>query len=1337
MRRLAAGALVAALVAFAGPADPGAAQAGAPAVDGRTEQARSALTYELVDTWANLPHESVAGRFLAPLDITSAPDETVFVLGRPHGYGDPAPAATAGEAVHVIDRDGEPLGLFGVDSDFWAATRADGGPEGDVYVLGQLRQATRGTWGVARYQGDGQKVRELTLATAGTPSDIAVAFDGRIYVSMMSVSGGLDSIDVYEPDGALAERMVPSEMGRDGPDSRFTYDLTKLDIHPDGTIYVMASARRPCPTSPSRPVPPRPTATPKPTPTPRPSLLGGEGHAGDPSPGEPPSGAPGFGEPLAHEPGQGALMAAPPSPDEPQALAPVPDEPQAEPCYKQVVLVFEADHSYRDEVPNSHLSDIAAGASGVFVATSSPYLTPQQMVYRLGSRDATFIYRVPDKLDAGIAHSASFMQLDVAADGRVHATVSGGAPFYRGALTFGDPTGVLRPSEGDQQPLGVYDRPALAGPRHPVRLDAENDVYLYEAPYSSTTGGFPVDTHFEPVDNVGAVQRWSTARGEPVWQAAHHGNLTYDEPGAGRTYDSAGPLVDLAVDGDLVYAISGQVLWSRRDALPPDWYRRVGDAHFIGVAADAGQVAVLDGAARRVMIVSSTGRLRREWAVAVSGEKRLASDIAYADGRVYLSDQGRNRIMARDERGRDLGEWVTHDGPKRLTVGPEGDLYVLGRGGYGLRYTPDGVLVAAWRMPQWHDGFAVDAQDIGVGADGRVYVSFLGLADHDPAPDGSVPPGFRIDTAGVWVFAPVRVDDPPPPPDHSACLVEGGKRVSPDLLLLGEETTITLALDGLCPGRHAPQQLMIVLDTSYSMHDGYVRGGGPGGLTRAKDILSALLSSIDPGAIEIGLITFSGGAGIEVPLPGDLGEVRSRILSRVADGDTQMGVGIELARGELRGPKGDPTVKQTILVVSDGVFKDDPAPAIAAAHGDGIEVVALVTSTPEFDAAARARLVSVIGDPGRVFVDPVPESVAGLIDEVAAYIPNPGLFERVVIEDVVPANMRYVLGSAVPAAEWDEQSRTLTWALGVVLAADGPRLAYDVVPLEPGHHPTNVRADARYTDALGNDGWVRFNVPVVDVLAPFPLATMTASATPTPTATPTAPPTPTSATARTYRAYLPLAARRPVCISKVVHSDIVLVLDMSRSMERETASGRTKHEAAMAAAREFVRLLGSVASPGGGSQVAIVGFNDRAWVETDLTSDRVSQERAIERLPAQIRDGTRLDLALDAATAVLLGPARDPDNGATVVLLTDGLPNRVPTPAPSGGQEDTVLAAADRAKDTGATVVTIGLGRPTDIRAWMLRAAASDPTLYYETPDAEELEAIFALILERIVCGED
>jgi hypothetical protein len=241
---------------------------------------------------------------------------------------------------------------------------------------------------------------------------------------------------------------------------------------------------------------------------------------------------------------------------------------------------------------------------------------------------------------------------------------------------------------------------------------------------------------------------------------------------------------------------------------------------------------------------------------------------------------------------------------------------------------------------------------------------------------------------------------------------------------------------------------------------------------------------------------------------------------------------------------------------------------------------------------------------------------------------------------------------------------------------------------------------------------------------PPPSATATKTPTPTPTLTPTPTPAP-------GRIYLPIALRYRTCLS---HSDVVLVLDMSTSMKDPTSSGRPKHEAATSAARQFVRLLNLEPNEyGSHDQVAIVGFNDNEWIEERLTSEEAIAEAALARLPGRMREGTRLDLAFEAGQRALNDPRRRDANEPVMILLTDGLPNRVPV-GPGGTQEETVLAAADAVKRQGTLVFTVGLGSRDDINETLLRQCASEPEMYFYAPDGDDLEEIYRQIAGQLPC---
>ncbi len=242
---------------------------------------------------------------------------------------------------------------------------------------------------------------------------------------------------------------------------------------------------------------------------------------------------------------------------------------------------------------------------------------------------------------------------------------------------------------------------------------------------------------------------------------------------------------------------------------------------------------------------------------------------------------------------------------------------------------------------------------------------------------------------------------------------------------------------------------------------------------------------------------------------------------------------------------------------------------------------------------------------------------------------------------------------------------------------------------------------------------------------------------PTPTPTPAATPTPVVI-------YLPYGEDE--CIPEKRFVDVVLVLDRSTSMLRSVEpGGQPKNEAALDAAQAFVDALALEPDPndplGRHDQVAVVGFNDAAWVEQALTGDRAAAGAALARIRTKTQEGTRLDLALERGQAPLDGPERIVANEAVVVLLTDGLPNRVPFGFGSAqptcpNQECTVERAAEAVKAKGTNVYTIALGRPNDVHPLLMLRIASERHQYYYAPRPEDLAAIYRIILDTFTyCG--
>jgi len=126
---------------------------------------------------------------------------------------------------------------------------------------------------------------------------------------------------------------------------------------------------------------------------------------------------------------------------------------------------------------------------------------------------------------------------------------------------------------------------------------------------------------------------------------------------------------------------------------------------------------------------------------------------------------------------------------------------------------------------------------------------------------------------------------------------------------------------------------------------------------------------------------------------------------------------------------------------------------------------------------------------------------------------------------------------------------------------------------------------------FGQD-WVQSLGDIESLCVPPPTATPSPTPTSTPRATPTSVPSNTpTAPSPPSPIFLPIALHES-CEEINVHADVVLVLDLSTSMQRPTRSGRTKLDWAQGAARAFLEFLDFTPNEQAGrDQVAIVGFN--------------------------------------------------------------------------------------------------------------------------------------------------
>jgi Mg-chelatase subunit ChlD len=527
-----------------------------------------------------------------------------------------------------------------------------------------------------------------------------------------------------------------------------------------------------------------------------------------------------------------------------------------------------------------------------------------------------------------------------------------------------------------------------------------------------------------------------------------------------------------------------------------------------------------------------------------------------------------------------------------------------------------------------------------------------------------------------------RGADSPAHAQADACSAAPFKSAAPARIRLGEQVTVALRVAGACPAREQKADVVLVIDRSSSMRQ-------DDKLADAKAAATAFVDEMDTALVQVGIVAFDDEVDDVLDLSTDKNALRQAIASITLDRGTNLVDSLEAGRRMVTGPSARSDATPVIVFMTDGNHSSfSPRisaldAVIAAVRAAEIDTYAIGLGDDADDAVLR-RIVSA---PSNYYGDINGGQLADIYLQIAGRIEAGVLFETITIQDEVPANMRYLIGSAVPAAAWDAGRRVLTWTFDQV-PEPGLSMTYRLEPLTTGTHPTNVRATADFRDGLGNDDTLRFPVPEVIVTGPI---------------------------------YLPVLLNER-CDPKTETLDVVLLLDLSTSMDGPTrVGGLSKRAAAAQAAGAFSDQL-RLTRAGERDQLAILGFQGDASVLSPLGSSRAEVRAALAALPRGA--GTRIDLGLDLARDVLTGPARLPQNRPVILLLTDG--------RPSFDDEASTLAAAAQARSAGLELYAIGLG--ADVQPSLLEAVAGSPDRYFAAPEADALAALYRRLAQLIPC---
>lgn len=141
-------------------------------------------------------------------------------------------------------------------------------------------------------------------------------------------------------------------------------------------------------------------------------------------------------------------------------------------------------------------------------------------------------------------------------------------------------------------------------------------------------------------------------------------------------------------------------------------------------------------------------------------------------------------------------------------------------------------------------------------------------------------------------------------------------------------------------------------------------------------------------------------------------------------------------------------------------------------------------------------------------------------------------------------------------------------------------------------------------------------------------------------------------------------------------SDIVIALDVSRSMLAEDVLPNRLEKAKLAISTLFKKLKGD--------RVALVVFAGKAYVQLPLTNDYAAGEMFLEAVNTDMVpvQGTALGAAIEKSRACFPADEKDP-SGRAIILITDG-----------ENHEDNPMEQAELAKSEGTVIYTVGIGNP-------------------------------------------
>lgn len=537
----------------------------------------------------------------------------------------------------------------------------------------------------------------------------------------------------------------------------------------------------------------------------------------------------------------------------------------------------------------------------------------------------------------------------------------------------------------------------------------------------------------------------------------------------------------------------------------------------------------------------------------------------------------------------------------------------------------------------------------------------------------------------------------------AGCQLRIDRQVAPARPILEGKLGVTMTVAADCAAMQAPLHLVLLVDNSTDM-------GGPR-MEGLRQGVAALADGLDFTRSKAALLSFNSRVDLLSPLTDDKAAFVAASQRFFPRQGNKMDVGLRAATQLLQQARPaavEDRPMEVLILVAGGLNEDGPEAALAEAQiakDDGILLVTVAAG----GAADYDMLESMASSSALFYIETIAGRYPSLFREIIDDVVTVKL-TGALIEDQLPPALAYSWGSGVPAPR--VRGDVLSWRYAI-WPAEGITVTYLSVCNSLGPQPSSLAAWVELSFDRGKP--LRMDFPLQDIeCIPAPSATATPTGTLPPSATPTLTPQPT-ATPLLRPIYLPVAWRH-FCPPTYRQVDVVLVLDASSSMHQLAASGELKLQLALDAASVFVDALSLPTD-----RAAVVAFSGQADLLQPLSGNRIGLQLALTRIFEVVRQGSRLDLGLDAARELLAAPSRPAGRLPVVILLTDGL-----------ADGPRALAAADRLRVDGVTVYAVGLGDTID--ANLLSALAGSPDRFFQSPDGDELAQIYLDIARSAGC---